>query len=460
MVGLWLATLPSTIGVVDSGQTPYPGHYLDGVGQGFVTSSSPAIDTFPAEGTFVLRVAGPAHDSGDGIACVSPGFYSSTAWVLTRTAEYLRFAANSGGGGPTPGRADTAVVNSWRPETIALSVRMDNGSGQRVYTPWSFDGSTWTSLTPLSVSTQALFTSAEPLRIGVVGPATSIFRGQIFWVELRTGLNPADTTAFTKGHFTVPAAVNNYLSTPTLNATSSMCIVARIRPTSWNATRTIVSKWRTGALSWAFRTLGLGGGALQFFTSVDGAATTINVSSGSGTTAAFPIDWKWVAVTFTGNDGVGGGNIVTKFWTSDTGSAWTQVGATNTIANITTIFNSASLIDIGAIDAGLQQNLGGDIQHLSIRSGTGTSGNVGGTEIFRFDGVQGAGVGSTSFVANTGQTVTINRAASDPKTVVVPNTGLLWRFDASEHSTGTSWTDPRGRAWTVTPAASSIVHAP
>ena len=424
------------------------------MGQGFVTSSSPAIDTFPAEGTFVLRVAGPAHDSGDGIACVSPGFYSSTAWVLTRTAAYLRFAANSGGGGPTPGRADTIVDNSWRPETIALSVRMDNGSGQRVYTPWSFDGSTWTALTPLSVSTQALFTSAEPLRIGVVGPATNIFRGQIFWVELRTGLNPADTTAFTKGHFNFPATVGNYLSVPTFHATSDMTVIARIRPASWADTRVIASKYRTGLLSWAFRIHFTG--ALHWFRSVDGTLGVNVATSGSGSTSALPLDWLYVAVSFAGStDGT------TRFWTSSNGSAWTQLG-TNTIAGAATIFNSTSPIDIGALDAGLQQVFNGDIQYLSIRSGAGftTSGPSGSTEIFRFDGVQGAGVGSTSFVANTGQTVTINRAASDPKTVVVPNTGLLWRFDASEHSTGTSWTDPRGRTWTVTPAASSIVHAP
>jgi hypothetical protein len=35
---------------------------------------------------------------------------------------------------------------------------------------------------------------------------------------------------------------------------------------------------------------------------------------------------------------------------------------------------------------------------------------------------------------------------------------VLWRFDANDHVSGTTWTDPRGRTWTLTTAA-AITHA-
>lgn len=44
------------------------------------------------------------------------------------------------------------------------------------------------------------------------------------------------------------------------------------------------------------------------------------------------------------------------------------------------------------------------------------------------------------------------------RTGLDPAAGTLqWRFDATEHSSGTSWTDPRGLTWTITDAA-ALVH--
>jgi hypothetical protein len=73
--------------------------------------------------------------------------------------------------------------------------------------------------------------------------------------------------------------------------------------------------------------------------------------------------------------------------------------------------------------------------------------------------------GST-FVANTGQTVTVVQTAGN--TIVQPQPdSVVWRFDANEYpGTGTVYTDPRGRTWTlstagtITPSVAAVTAVP
>jgi hypothetical protein len=64
------------------------------------------------------------------------------------------------------------------------------------------------------------------------------------------------------------------------------------------------------------------------------------------------------------------------------------------------------------------------------------------------------GAGST-FTANTGQTVTVNQTAGNTVVQPQPDT-TVWRFDANDYVSGTSYTDPRGRVWTLS-AGGAIV---
>ena len=458
--------MPSTIGVVDSGQRPYPGHYINsGTSGGVVSSSTPAPDLLPPEATFIFKTAGPANVGG-GIACHGPDSGSgnpNNAWYIRRSpagsAWEFQYVASADGTGIFGSSLVDCPPSTGLPETLAFSIQQNDGAGNRVLTSHQLSGSTWSVWSTGSSTARAIASSTDPLRVGCTAVNSNTFLGQIFSVECRTGLDPTATASFTKGYFTFPATVGNYLAVPSFNVTD-ITVVARIRPTDWTpATAGVIAcRWRTGTLSWAFRLNTAGN--LQWFFSSDGTSnlnriSTVNLSSQ-------PIDWLWVAVTFLANDGAT--NRHTKFWTSPDGTAWNLLGTTRTDVGLTTdLFDSTSPIDIGALDGGLQQVFSGDIQHVSIRDGVGAGGGanhtVGGTEIFRFDGTESADAASTSFRTRTGQTVTVNRAASDPKTTIVPNAGLLWRMDPSEHVSGNSWTDPRGRTWTLTDAA-RIVHAP
>ncbi|HEU0068696.1 MAG TPA: DUF4038 domain-containing protein, partial [Nitrospiraceae bacterium] len=232
------------------------------------------------------------------------------------------------------------------------------------------------------------------------------------------------STFVPEGHVSFPNANGNWLSTPdaaALDITGDICITARIRPTTWTPTLSygIVCKWRTGALSYAFRLNTTG--TLGFLWSANGTSTTGTVNSSVALSG--PIDWLYVAVTLDVSDA---GNRVTRFWTSTNGSAWTQLGGTVTAATTTSIFSSTSPLDIGAVDGGLQQTFGGDISHVTVRDGIGASGVVGGTTRFNFAGaVDLAGITptATSFTATSGQTVTVNRSGTNKTAIASLGTG-------------------------------------
>ena len=425
----------------------------------------------PNEATFIFRIAGTVSGNG-GIACVNGGPSASIrgAWTLFRRTgslgllDNLLFIAHADGTDDQFGAGASSplsTVNEGKPESLALSIQQNNGSGQRVTTSHKFDGSAWSVIESVTTTAEAsMYASTEPLRIGCSAVSTTpsyfnIWNGQIFWIECRTGLNPADTTPPTKGYFTFPATTGNYLSTPdaaALDITGDITIVARVRATDWtpSASTCIVGKWATSNQSYM---LALdASGFLRFYTTSDGLTPIITTSSPA---VAATSGWKWVAATFDVDNGAGGRD--TRFWTSDDGTSWSLID-TFTAGAPTTIFSGSADLQIGDEPTPTIGPWGGDISYVSIRNGIGASGTVGGTEVFRFDGAEGANDTSTSFVARTGQTVTINRAASSPKTVVVPNTGLLWRFDAVEHGVGTvSWTDSQGRIWTI-PSSTAILH--
>lgn len=76
-------------------------------------------------------------------------------------------------------------------------------------------------------------------------------------------------------------------------------------------------------------------GKLGFLWSADG---TTALSEASTVATGFAADAiRWVRVLFNPNDG--GGNRVTKFYTSTDGATWTQLGTTVTTAGATSVFN-------------------------------------------------------------------------------------------------------------------------
>jgi hypothetical protein len=145
-------------------------------------------------------------------------------------------------------------------------------------------------------------------------------------------------------------AGTGYASTPDDPAfaiTGDIDMRVRAAPINWTpgggAVYTLASQFASGGQqAWAFHLRD--DAALTFSYSPDGTAgatvtvvSTVNLSGTEGT--------KWVRVTHRPNDG--GGSRETKFFISDDGVNWTQVGATVVSGTAGIIFNSNAQIRIG-----------------------------------------------------------------------------------------------------------------
>jgi hypothetical protein len=104
-------------------------------------------------------------------------------------------------------------------------------------------------------------------------------------------------------------------------------------------------------------------------------------------------------------------------------------------------------IQIGADRNGSSDTLDGRVYRAIVRNG------IGGPAVFEFNETDIPNNTVTEFTATTGQTVYV---VGTPFGNNIPSE-LLWRFDAKDYpGTGLSYTDPRGRTWTLT-AAGAIV---
>ena len=116
---------------------------------------------------------------------------------------------------------------------------------------------------------------------------------------------------------------------------------------------------------------------------------------------------KWVRATQSVNNGSGGTDI--KFYTSDDGTAWTQFGATVTVAGVTSIYPSTQILQ----DQQSNAYKAGKIYDLQVFNG------INGTKVLDIDTSVITSGSATSFTALTGQNVVIQRAATGRKTAVV-----------------------------------------
>ncbi len=91
--------------------------------------------------------------------------------------------------------------------------------------------------------------------------------------------------------------------------------------------------------------------------------STVNVSIADGTV-------KWLRVTLDVDNGAGGHDV--RFYTSDDGSVWTQLGATVTTAGTTSIFDNTASVIIGSF-------LFGKVHRAIIKNG------IDGTTVFDAD---------------------------------------------------------------------------
>ena len=221
-----------------------------------------------------------------------------------------------------------------------------------------------------------------------------------------------------------PGVASNYISTPDSAALSiTGDLDARVQ--------VALDDWTPTAASFLFSKAGFGGargwqlsvtttGLLSLEWSNNGTA----VLSALSTVATGITDGatKWVRVTLDVDNGASGNDV--KFWLSDDGVTYTQLGATVTQAGVTSIFDNAVAVEIGSYASGSSPSSGKFYGAQLLTA-------IDGTLVLDMDTSIIATGAETTFFAKTGQTMTINRSTTGKKSaaVVYP----LWLFGTDDY---------------------------
>ncbi len=223
----------------------------------------------------------------------------------------------------------------------------------------------------------------------------------------------------------LPGVAGNYLSVPDENAldiAGDLDIRVRVAMDDWTpaATSQLVSKrGAAGNISYQFAVNT--SGTLMFEWSADG--TNVNTVISSVATGIADGSVKWVRATIDVDNGAAGRDV--KFWMSDDGVAFTQLGTTQTSAGATNIYASTISLAVGARASDGLQPSSGSVYRAIVKNG------IDGPSVLDVDCSQITSGAATSFLARTGQTVTINRATSGRKTVAV--TQPCWLFGTDDY---------------------------
>jgi hypothetical protein len=213
----------------------------------------------------------------------------------------------------------------------------------------------------------------------------------------------------------LPGVASNYASVPdeaALDITGDIDIRVRVALDDWTpaAVQTLLAKYRSVAGGHSYLLDVTTGGNLRLLASSSGAAATLNVSS-TVATGLTDGSVKWCRVTLDADNGAAGNDV--KFWLSDDGATWTQLGTTVTTAGTIAMFNSDSVASVGMRSDGISNPAAGKFYRAIVKDG------IDGTTVLDIDTSVLTTGAATSFTATTGQTVTINRSTSGRKAVAV-----------------------------------------
>lgn len=234
------------------------------------------------------------------------------------------------------------------------------------------------------------------------------------YVDMETGVGlTGNPVASGTNYLNLPGASGDYASTPdsaALDITGDIEFIVYAAADDWTpaSSMSIVGKFTSVGNQRAYLLTLITGGFLNLVWSTDGVSsisidstTIVGANDGAG---------RWVRVTLDVDDG--SGNNVVNFYTSTDASetavasiSWTQLGATVTTVGTSSIFNSTALLEIGSRTGGVSQNFDGKIYKALVYNG------IGGTLVSFFDATTTPS-GATSILATTGETYTVQGAAS------------------------------------------------
>lgn len=183
-------------------------------------------------------------------------------------------------------------------------------------------------------------------------------------------------------------------------------------------------------------------GTLSLSWSTNGSTGT-NVARNSTVATGFANgSFHWIRATVDVDNGAAGHDV--RFFTSEDGVNWTQLGATVTNAGVTSVFNSTQPLTV----SNSLVSMAGQVRYVEVRNG------IDGTIVANPDFTVQP-VGTTSFTDSTGKTWTVNSPAS----VVAdqpPSDPLLLVRDRFNRPDGTLGETETGQTWTF-PGAGGLV---
>lgn len=203
----------------------------------------------------------------------------------------------------------------------------------------------------------------------------------------------------------LPGTAGNYASTPdtaALDIVGDIDMRVDMTPTSWTpaSTSALMGKW-SGAPNRSYLFNLTTTGLLELAWSADGSATIVKDS-----TVAVPVTSGRLVVraTLDVNNGAAGNDVT--FYTGPTlNGPWTQLGAVVTTAGVTSIFATATNVEIGSNSNGTLSLWPGYVHGARIYNGIG--GTAVATPIFEIQPP-----GTTVFTDSVGRVWTVNGTAS------------------------------------------------
>ncbi len=220
----------------------------------------------------------------------------------------------------------------------------------------------------------------------------------------------------------LPGVSGNSASAPdsaALDITGDIEMVFRCAPTSWTVTQTLGGKWNSPSQKSYILYTEASTGKLWFWLSTDG-------TTGAGVLSSTAVGFSagqagWVKVTYRTSD-----RRVQFFTAADQTaepSSWTQLG-TDVTHSLSSIFSGTGSMWVGA-DTGTTNMFAGSFFRAIIRS------SIGGTTVFDADFTTNTNQSSFTESSSNAATVTINRATSGRKSVMV--TRPVWLFGTDDY---------------------------
>jgi len=460
--------------------------YLPGVASNYLSTPDAAALDITGDIDLRVRIAADDYTLAGNQSLIGKysgtGNNLSYWFRMNSGALYLSWSANGSTG---ISKVSTATVSAAAGSEIWLraTLDVDNGAdGNDVMFYTSTNGTTWTQLgaTVTTAGTTSIYNSSIPLEIGSVDNGVNRFTMKLYRAQVLNGIDgtkvlDVDTsvlktgaeTSFTaltgqtvtinrstSGRKTVavtqpcwlfgtddymevnnrymssgtylylPGVSGNYVSSPdsaALDITGDIDIRAYVAADDWTpaANMALVARYNTTGNLRAYLLQLNTAGTLTFNTSPDGTAVvtaTSTIATGVADGAS-----KWVRVTRDVDNGASGND--TKFYTSDDGTTWTQLGTTVTVAGTTSIFDNSRIVEIGSSATGASDRFAGKIFRAQIFNG------IDGTKVFDADfenKITSLEQASFTEASSNAATVTINRSGSTYRSAGITTAGYLY----------------------------------